>query len=290
MTTHPARAYLLPALAAAALALCASPSPGQAPASPAASAPAFEQRFGAAAQAVTAKLRAMPRKAACADSGLARALLSLEKAAILHQSRSAFASPKGDADAELAIAESWVKSPKPAEPADWRGFHELAFISPLDLSAQPCLLYVPSTFDGKTPLPLLIFLHGYAGDLNKVNWRDYMYSPSLQAVCEELGYALLLPFARGNTEFMGVGEEDVLYALNLVKQRIPVDESRVVMSGASMGGSGAYSIACHYPHLFSGVFTVTGRVDYYLWMKKDKSSFPPFKQFWLDNDYARELL
>ena len=232
----------------------------------------------------------MTAKAVCADAALARAELAVEKARLLLRAYQPSSVRNMIVGRELDAVDAFFRNPKQPALAKPKGFHEMAYISDIDLSPQPYLLYVPSCHDGKRRLPLLIFLHGYAGDLNKVNWASYMYSPTLQEVCEKLGFVLVLPYARSNTEFMGVGESDVLHVMGLVKKLVPIDDDRVVLSGASMGGSGAYSIACHYPDLFAGVFTVTGRVDYYVWMKRPREMFPPFKQVQTDADYARYLL
>jgi len=57
-----------------------------------------------------------------------------------------------------------------------------------------------------------------------------------------------------------------------------------------MGGSGAYTIACHRPDLWAGVMAITGRVSYYEWMGIEKDKLHPFKQIQMDTDYALELL
>ena len=246
-----------------------------------------ERRWNELARVIFGRERRMPRSKACADAGLGRAKLALEKALLL--ARSSYAQEKA-IERELDIAARYVEDPKSLEPRDITGFHELAYVSDIDLSPQPYLLYVPTTYDGRTPMPLIVFLHGYAWDLSKTNWIEYMYSPSLQNVCEKLGFVLALPYGRSNTEFMGIGESDVLHVIDLVKKRVRIDDARVVISGASMGGSGAYSIACHRPHLFAGIFAVTGRVDYFTWMNAPKEKFPRFKQVQVDTDYARDLL
>jgi len=170
------------------------------------------------------------------------------------------------------------------------GFQERAYISEIDGSAEPYLLYVPTSYHERRQWPLLIFLHGYHPQLSVLNWIDWMYSPTLQDVCEREGVILLMPYGRSNTEFMGIGESDVLCTIGYVRDEYRVDPRRIIISGASMGGSGAYSIACHQPHLFAGVMAITGRVDYYRWMKAPKNSLPRFKQVQVDTDYARELL
>lgn len=170
------------------------------------------------------------------------------------------------------------------------GFQQRAYVSEIDGASQPYLLYVPSAYDPKKQWPLLLFLHGYASDLSHSNWVDYMYSPTLERVCEREGVILLLPFGRSNTEFMGIGESDVLKTIGLVRAEFSVDPERILLSGASMGGSGSYSIACHRPDLFAGVMVITARVDYYLWQRIAPDALPGFKRAQIDADYALELL
>ncbi|MEW6356402.1 MAG: prolyl oligopeptidase family serine peptidase [Planctomycetota bacterium] len=169
------------------------------------------------------------------------------------------------------------------------GFLERAYIARNDGSVQPYLVYVPTNAPKGAKLPLLAFLHGYAGDLDKVNWIQYMYSPDLEKLCEQEGFLMLMPFGRSNTEFMGIGEADVLKTIELVKKHYDVDADRIFLSGASMGGSGAYTIVCHYPHLFAGVMAIAGRYDYYMWQDLDPEKFTAFKRIQNDLDYAKGI-
>ncbi|NOZ24112.1 MAG: prolyl oligopeptidase family serine peptidase [Planctomycetes bacterium] len=169
------------------------------------------------------------------------------------------------------------------------GFLERAYIAESDGSTQPYLVYVPTSAPKGAKLPVLAFLHGYAGDLDKLNWIQYMYSPDLEKLCEQEGFLMLMPFGRSNTEFMGIGEADVLKTIELVKKHYDVDADRVFLSGASMGGSGVYTIACHYPHLFAGAMAIAGRYDYYLWKDLDPQKFTGFKRIQNDIDYAKGI-
>ncbi len=245
------------------------------------------KRLEAAWKAVAQYEAGRPYEELLTDELLALVRLKLEKAQLLLENYNA----ARVLEDELGVAEKIlpvlgkVKTPLPLKP----GLHELAYLADNDLSAQPYLLYIPSTYSPDRPAPLLVFLHGYASYLDKVNWMELMYSPDLQDLMEKLGFLLLLPFGRSNTEFMGIGEVDVLRSIELVKQRCNVDADRVFMSGASMGGSGAYTIACHYPDLFAGVMAIAGRYDYYLWKELDPDKLAGFKRIQTDLDYARAL-
>jgi len=175
-------------------------------------------------------------------------------------------------------------------PAGRVGFQERAYISEIDGSAEPFLLYVPTRYDPAQMWPLLVFLHGYHHALDVANWRDLMYSVTLQEVCEREGVILLMPYGRGNTEFMGIGERDVLDTIACVEREYRVDPDRIILSGASMGGSGALSIACHWPDRFAALVLITARVDFYQWMRRPREAMPRFKQVQADTDYAGALM
>ncbi len=124
--------------------------------------------------------------------------------------------------------------------------------SPADGTDQPFRLFLPRAYDGQTPLPLLIVLHGTGGSQD-----TYFDHPShggglYQRLADERGLMIVSPHGRGITEYRGIGEYDVLCVLEQVKSLVPVDEDRVVLSGLSMGGTGTSHLCCRYPHLFAG--------------------------------------
>ena len=243
-------------------------------------------------QRLTAAEAPIPPERRLGPGPVADARLALRKAIVLVAEPPFWSGERAIKDAFAAVERAIValEHPQPAPAGPRRGFQERAYVSEIDGSPEPYVLYVPTGYDPARPCPLVVFLHGYYPGLNPANWIDLMYSPSLQDVCERNGAILLLPFGRSNTEFMGIGQSDVLRAIDYVCAEYNVDRRRVVLSGSSMGGSGAWSIACHYPDRFAAVATITGRADYYAWMKVQKTSLPLFKQAQIDSDYARELV
>jgi poly(3-hydroxybutyrate) depolymerase len=248
----------------------------------------IEKRIQAARKAVEAFEATRTDAEILSDELLAIVSLKIEQAQMLlenYQPNQALVDDLNMAEA-LIPSLGKINGPLPLKP----GLHELAYIAENDLSPQPYLVYIPKSWSPDRPTPLFIFHHGYASYLDKVNWIELMYSPDLEALMEKLGFILLMPFGRSNTEFMGIGEADVLRTVALVRQRLKIDEDRIFISGASMGGSGAYTIACHYPHLFAGVMAIAGRYDYYLWKNIDPDKLAGFKRLQTDLDYARALL
>ena len=152
------------------------------------------------------------------------------------------------------------------------GFHEDAYVSDVDLTAQPYLLYVSSKPLEKRPL--VVYLHGYVPGYCRADWigsRSMEYVPY-----EEAGAVYVTPFARSNTDFLTVGETDVLDVIAEMKRRFSIDEDRVYVVGYSMGGSGVWTLLAHYPDIWAGALVLSGRTDYYFWQNLDRDELSPW--------------
>jgi predicted esterase len=201
------------------------------------------------------------------ESGRAATLANLEAAADIWEALSAGEEP------ELAR----------------RGILERAYLATNDMSAQPYLLYVPPDYDAAEPWGLLVFLHGYS-NLNKLNWIGNQYSPALETLAEKGRCIVAVPYGRSNTDFQGIGEDDVLRVIEEVKDRYNVDEDRVFLSGISMGGMGVWTIGGHRPHLFAGLISLAGRADFYMWKGIAPDSLPRFKALLVEGEFGAGLL
>lgn len=175
-----------------------------------------------------------------------------------------------------------------AEPELRKGEFEDAYWCELDGSAQPFVGYVPSAYDVLKPHPLLVYLHGYSPFLDIINWSEL--SPELLDVAEQGQFLVVAPFGRGNTDFQGIGEQDVLRVIEEMRRRYRVDDDRILLVGYSMGGMGAWTIAAHYPHLFAGALIVSGRACYYTWHGVRREDLPCYKRAYIDMEFGRSLL
>ncbi len=143
-------------------------------------------------------------------------------------------------------------SPEPeVGPADVKRI----FTSPFDGTAQPYRLYLPTAYDGHTPVPLLVALHGTSGDENTY-FDDEIYGNGLyKREAEQRGMAVLCPRGcdelRRPTEWRGMGELNVLAAIEDACSRFRLDRDRIVCTGQSMGGTGTTYLCCRYPDLFA---------------------------------------
>ncbi len=164
------------------------------------------------------------------------------------------------------------------------GLREEGYYSDNDGSFQPFRRYLPKRAKPGEKLPLLVFLHGYNPAFNIVNWPGI--PEHLMAFAERAGFAVAAPFGRGNTDYQGIGEQDVLTVIDEMRRRYAIDENRVILAGHSMGASGVWTIGAHYPDRFAGLFAVSGRGDYYTWKKVDRESVPAYKRRLIDAEFA----
>lgn len=140
---------------------------------------------------------------------------------------------------------------------DVKGPQDLAltFTSPFDGSAQPYRLYLPSAYDGKAALPLLVALHGTGGDQNKYFDHAAYSSGIYKTEAEKRGIVVLCPLGTDTnglpTEWRGEAELHVLAAIDEVQRRFRIDPERIVCTGQSMGGTGTTYLCCRYPDLFA---------------------------------------
>lgn len=160
----------------------------------------------------------------------------------------------------------------------WLRMHRLWWLSALLLVA--CLpdhsvqgrayeVRVPTSYDGTTPLPLVIMAHGYGatGQL-----QDSFFPVSNQVDAKQFLYAL----PNGTVDRFGkrfwnateaccnsgrLAVDDVGFFRALVddvKQRYPVKEGHIFLVGHSNGAFMSLRLACEASELFAGVVAVAG--------------------------------
>lgn len=221
----------------------------------------------------------------------ALAMLKIEKAQLAQRSRY-LENRRGllleNLDEAAGILEALVEGREPSLPT--LGLIERAYVSPSDLSTQPYVLYVPKLYEPGEKFGLVIFLHGYVSYLNKLNWVEMMFPEVLGELAEKARCVAVLPYARSNTDFQGIGEDDVMHVLDKVVRDFELDRSRIFLSGVSMGGMGVWTIGAHYPHRFAALVPISARGDFYMWKKIDRESLPPFKRKLVDTEFGAELV
>ena len=141
-----------------------------------------------------------------------------------------------------------ARSPYASHPVRPAGFYQIR-------STRPTKVYVPARYDGQTPLPLVVVLHGYSGD---AAWMENYFR--FQPVAESRG--LLLCYPQGTLDaqgwrfwnatdaccdFYGAGEDDSAYLRSVIEdiaRRFAVDRKRIYVTGLSNGGYMSHRMAC----------------------------------------------
>jgi predicted esterase len=150
----------------------------------------------------------------------------------------------------------------------------------------PYRLYVPTTWNGKDSLPILLFLHG-AG----ANERTYldMADGMLRKLAEQHGYIVVsplgftamgaygnpirLPAVFGQSEEaakqraavtperrreLALSELEVITVLELVTEEYGADRARTFLAGHSMGSGGTWHLAARWPDRWAAVAPISG--------------------------------
>ena len=153
---------------------------------------------------------------------------------------------------------------------------------------MPYRLYVPTSWDGRTRLPLILFLHGGGSDENRyLDANDRQ----LEKLAEAHGYILVAPLGYSRIGAYGaamtlrgsfgdlagqaavragvnanparlrelqLSERDTLNVLDRTIAEYGVDPAAVFLMGHSMGSGGAWYLANKYPARWAAVAPMSG--------------------------------
>jgi len=171
------------------------------------------------------------------------------------------------------------------------GAMRLAHIARADDKPQPVAVYVPKTSSKK--VPLYVGLHGmnggpmsmlrvfFGGDDEKKSMGELERGMASIAPIDAF---VIAPHAHGNTMYRQLGEEEVMDAIAWARARWPnIDPDRIYLTGFSMGGIGAASIALHHPDFFAASQPLCGYHSYFI--RRDVVGRPrrPWEQFLLED-------
>jgi poly(3-hydroxybutyrate) depolymerase len=184
----------------------------------------------------------------------------------------------------LALASASLAQALPARPPV--GDQQREYVFAPTGQRIPYRLYVPTTWDGRQALPVMLFLHG-AG----ANERTYLDIADglLRRLAEQhglivvspLGFAplgaygnpLRLPAVFGQGEVaakqrsevtpqrqreLALSELDVITVLEIVTEEYGADRSRTFLAGHSMGSGGVWHLAARYPERWRAIAPMSG--------------------------------
>ncbi|MEP0962276.1 MAG: polyhydroxybutyrate depolymerase [Roseobacter sp.] len=123
---------------------------------------------------------------------------------------------------------------------------------------------LPDRYDSGTPIPALIFAHGFQGSALGI-----IRNPRLRKVANDLGIAFIAVKSLGqswstnNSPRSTPDSEAVELAyFDAVKKdvtsRFPINPDKIVMSGASTGGMLTWTLACERSDAFAGFIPMSG--------------------------------
>lgn len=137
----------------------------------------------------------------------------------------------------------------------------------------PYLLYLPPDYDARPDWPLIIFLHGYGergSDLRLVSKHG---PPKMIDQGHDFPFIVVSPQCPLTT----VWPEQV-YELNALLDEIiaqyRVDESRVYLTGLSMGGYGTWHFASRFPQRFAAIAPICGGGSWWMPMHFEQTPIP----------------
>ena len=121
-------------------------------------------------------------------------------------------------------------------------------------------LYVPKEYDGQTPLPVVLFLHG-SGERGKdgILPTQAGIGPAILKSPDSFPAIVIFPQATKTWKAGSPDAADALAALDEVLSEWKSDPRRVILTGLSMGGEGSWLIGARYPERFAAVIPVCGR-------------------------------
>ncbi len=163
--------------------------------------------------------------------------------------------------------------------------HRQYFFAPTG-QQMPYRVYVPTTWDGKASLPIILMLHGAGADENTyMDQADHL----LPRLAEQHGYIVVSPLgfvplgAYGNPlrlpavfgqsaaaaaqraavtparqRVLDLSELEVITALELVTEEYHADRSRTFLAGHSMGSGGVWHLAARYPERWRAIAPMSG--------------------------------
>jgi predicted peptidase len=127
-----------------------------------------------------------------------------------------------------------------------------------DNTLVPYRVYVPQSYDGASPKPLVVMLHGALGD-ERYFFSGLFDPATVKGEAERRGYILAGVNGRGRfANYIGVSQEDVFEVINAVSREYKIDATRLFLMGHSLGGFGTWLVASSNPERFAAIAALSG--------------------------------
>ena len=140
------------------------------------------------------------------------------------------------------------------------------------------ILDYPENVKGK--VPLMVFLHG-SGERGDNLDLVKAHSPFTYKNLFPEPVAILAPQCPANVWW---DTEAVYYLIKEIQQKYQIDDSRIMLTGLSMGGWGTLKLAMEHPEVFSAVVPVCAPIDRLMKVRSSQYKDLPMKIFHGGND------
>lgn len=179
--------------------------------------------------------------------------------------------------------EEQSQKPKPFNAGDY------SFVIKIGSLDRKYIVHVPSAYNGKTPMPVVLMLHGGGGTARAAMWET-----GWSTTAEQAGFLAVFPEATppdpskpgrfyGNPQTWNDGSgrfhsgllniDDVGFINALIDDmlsRFAADEQRIFVTGISNGASMTYRVGVELSHRIAAIAPVSG----HLWLKEPKLARP----------------
>jgi len=128
-----------------------------------------------------------------------------------------------------------------------------------DSATVDYLLYLPTDYDEKEKLPLMLFLHGRGESNGPLSLVAKWGPPRMVARGDELPYIIVSPQCPKSDQWGSPTQQKrLIELLDFVVGERKVDEDRIYLTGLSLGGYGSWRLAADHPNRFAAVVPVCG--------------------------------
>lgn len=122
----------------------------------------------------------------------------------------------------------------------------------------PYLLYLPTDKPKKKSYPLILFLHG-AGERGTDLSLVEKHGPPALIRKKEFPYSFIILAPQCPKKVWWPEKtKELMQILEYVKEKYPVDNKRIYLTGLSMGGFGSWALAQENPDTFAAIVPICG--------------------------------
>ena len=129
------------------------------------------------------------------------------------------------------------------------------------------VVFVPHTYTGEKPMPLILFLHGAGerGDDGQAPVMQGIANGGIKFKSNEKTFPFFVVFPqcklKSNWKAGGPDADRALDILAEVQKSYKIDDKRLYLTGLSMGGFGTWSLAAAHPDKWAAIAPICGGGD-----------------------------